>query len=76
MTASRPLDWHGCLVDGQHRGAAIPETGVLVRAQVTSHLSPETSSAIDGGRVRTARDFVAQMTEPTARPAKRFNRNT
>ncbi|MEU4075881.1 hypothetical protein DEJ45_17355 [Streptomyces venezuelae] len=57
------LDWHGCLIDGQHRAAAIMETGVTVTAQVTYNLSPETFSAIDGGRVRTAGDFVAQMTE-------------
>lgn len=57
------LDWHGCLIDGQHRAAAIIETGTTVTAQVTYNLSPETFSAIDGGRVRTAGDFVAQITE-------------
>ncbi|MFP3989420.1 hypothetical protein U9R90_18385 [Streptomyces sp. E11-3] len=57
------LDWHGCLIDGQHRAAAIIETGTSVTAQVTYNLSPETFTAIDGGRVRTAGDFVAQITE-------------
>ncbi|WP_052287482.1 hypothetical protein [Streptomyces sp. 769] len=57
------LDWHGCLIDGQHRAAAIIETGATVTAQVTYNLSPDTFAAIDGGRVRTAGDFVAQITE-------------
>ncbi|MGG2461583.1 hypothetical protein ACO0M4_17480 [Streptomyces sp. RGM 3693] len=57
------LDWHGCLIDGQHRAAAIIETGVTVTAQVTYNLSPDTFAAIDGGRVRSAADFVAQITE-------------
>lgn len=57
------LDWHGCLIDGQHRAAAIIETGITVTAQVTYNLSPDTFAAIDGGRVRTAGDFVAQVTE-------------
>ncbi|MEV7197183.1 hypothetical protein AB0N81_36055 [Streptomyces sp. NPDC093510] len=57
------LDWHGCLIDGQHRAAAIIETGTAVTAQVTYNLSPDTFAAIDGGRVRTAGDFVAQITE-------------
>ncbi|MFG2718820.1 hypothetical protein ACGFW5_11060 [Streptomyces sp. NPDC048416] len=57
------LDWHGCLIDGQHRAAAIIETGTTVTAQVTYNLSPESFAAIDGGRVRSAGDFVAQITE-------------
>ncbi|MFE7135680.1 hypothetical protein ACFVIM_32980 [Streptomyces sp. NPDC057638] len=57
------LDSHGCLIDGQHRAAAIIETGVTVTAQVTYNLSPDTFAAIDGGRVRAAGDFVAQITE-------------
>ncbi|MEU6826366.1 hypothetical protein ABZ921_37620 [Streptomyces atriruber] len=57
------LDLHGCLIDGQHRAAAIIETDVTVTAQVTYNLSPDTFTAIDGGRVRTAGDFVAQITE-------------
>ncbi|WP_328318371.1 hypothetical protein [Streptomyces sp. NBC_00388] len=57
------LDWHGCLIDGQHRAAAIIETGATVTAQVTYNLSPESFAAIDGGRVRSAGDFVAQITE-------------
>ncbi|SFE33058.1 hypothetical protein SAMN05216251_102512 [Actinacidiphila alni] len=57
------LDWHGCLIDGQHRAAAIIETGLTVTAQVTYNLDPETFAAIDGGRVRSAGDFVAQITE-------------
>ncbi|WP_234306538.1 hypothetical protein [Streptomyces sp. NRRL F-2799] len=57
------LDWHGCLIDGQHRAAAIMETGTPVTAQVTYNLSPDAFAAIDGGRVRTAGDFVAQITE-------------
>ncbi|MFJ4794050.1 hypothetical protein [Kitasatospora purpeofusca] len=57
------LDWHGCLIDGQHRAAAIIDTGMTVTAQVTYNLDPETFAAIDGGRVRTAGDFVAQITE-------------
>ncbi|MEV6474504.1 hypothetical protein [Streptomyces sp. NPDC051657] len=57
------LDWHGCLIDGQHRAAAIIETNATVTAQVTYNLTPDTFTAIDGGRVRTAGDFVAQITE-------------
>ncbi|AOP51688.1 hypothetical protein SL103_34275 [Streptomyces lydicus] len=36
---------------------------MTVTAQVTYHLSPEAFAAIDGGRVRAAGDFVAQITE-------------
>ena len=57
------LDWHGCLIDGQHRAAALIETDMTVTAQVTYNLAPDTFAAIDGGRVRTAGDFVAQITE-------------
>ncbi|WP_405788957.1 hypothetical protein [Streptomyces sp. NBC_01367] len=56
------LDWHGCLIDGQHRAAALIETDMTVTAQVTYNLAPDTFAAIDGGRVRTAGDFVAQIT--------------
>lgn len=57
------LDVHGCLIDGQHRAAAIIETGATVTAQVTYNLSPDSFAAIDGGRVRSAGDFVAQLTD-------------
>lgn len=57
------LDVHGCLIDGQHRAAAIIETGAVVTAQVTYNLSPDSFAAIDGGRVRSAGDFVAQLTD-------------
>ncbi|MGW4506157.1 hypothetical protein ACWENO_16105 [Streptomyces sp. NPDC004436] len=57
------LDWHGCLIDGQHRAAALIETGMTVTAQVTYNLDPDSFAAIDGGRVRTAGDFVAQITQ-------------
>lgn len=57
------LDWHGCLIDGQHRAAALIETDMTVTAQVTYNLPPDTFAAIDGGRVRTAGDFIAQITE-------------
>ncbi len=57
------LDWHGCLIDGQHRAAALIETGITVTAQVTYNMDPDTFAAIDGGRVRTAGDFIAQITQ-------------
>jgi hypothetical protein len=57
------LDRHGCLIDGQHRAAAIIETNMTVTAQVTYNLDPDAFAAIDGGRVRTAGDFIAQITE-------------
>ncbi|MER8186724.1 hypothetical protein [Kitasatospora sp. NPDC094015] len=57
------LDWHGCLIDGQHRAAALIETNTTVTAQVTYNLDPEAFAAIDGGRVRTAGDFISQITE-------------
>lgn len=57
------LDRHGCLIDGQHRAAALIETKMTVTAQVTYNLDPEAFAAIDGGRVRTAGDFVAQLTD-------------
>ncbi|MCK8676445.1 hypothetical protein [Streptomyces lichenis] len=57
------LDWHGCLIDGQHRAAAIIDTEMTVTAQVTYNLSPDTFAAIDGGRIRTPGDFVAQITQ-------------
>lgn len=56
------LDLHGCLIDGQHRAQAIIDTGVSVTAQVTYDLDPDAFTAIDGGRVRTAGDHVAQAT--------------
>lgn len=57
------LDWHGCLIDGQHRAAALIETGMTVTSQVTYNMDPDAFAAIDGGRVRTAGDFVAQLTD-------------
>ncbi|MFE6780118.1 hypothetical protein [Streptomyces sp. NPDC057702] len=54
------LDLHGCLIDGQHRAQAIIDTEISVTAQVTYDLAPDAFSAIDGGRVRTAGDYVAQ----------------
>ncbi|MEV5618249.1 MULTISPECIES: hypothetical protein [Streptomyces] len=57
------LDLHGCLIDGQHRAAALIETDTTVTAQVTYNLHPDTFAAIDGGRVRTAGDFVAKLTD-------------
>ncbi|WKK27044.1 hypothetical protein QZH56_16485 [Streptomyces olivoreticuli] len=54
------LDLHGCLIDGQHRAQAIIDTGISVTAQVTYDLDPDAFAAIDGGRVRTAGDYVAQ----------------
>ncbi|MDV9171019.1 hypothetical protein R6V09_12845 [Streptomyces sp. W16] len=57
------LDWHGCLIDGQHRAAALMETAMTVTAQVTYNLDPDTFAAIDGGRVRSAGDFISQITE-------------
>ncbi|MFF8442788.1 hypothetical protein ACF07U_18190 [Streptomyces californicus] len=57
------LDRHGCLIDGQHRAAALIETNMTVTAQVTYNLDPEAFAAIDGGRVRTAGDFVAKLTD-------------
>lgn len=56
------LDLHGCLIDGQHRAQAIIDTGISVTAQVTYDLAPDAFAAIDGGRVRTAGDHVAQAT--------------
>jgi hypothetical protein len=56
------LDVHGCLIDGQHRAQAIIDTGISVTAQVTYDLDPDAFTAIDGGRVRTAGDHVAQVT--------------
>ncbi|MEU5051488.1 hypothetical protein [Streptomyces sp. NPDC021096] len=54
------LDLHGCLIDGQHRAQAIIDTGISVTAQVTYDLDPDAFAAIDGGRVRTTGDYVAQ----------------
>ncbi len=56
------LDLHGCLIDGQHRAQAIIDTGISVTAQVTYGLDPDAFAAIDGGRVRTTGDYVAQAT--------------
>ncbi|MBM4794488.1 hypothetical protein HXP44_21055 [Streptomyces sioyaensis] len=66
------LDLHGCLIDGQHRAQAIIDTGISVTAQVTYDLAPDAFAAIDGGRVRTAGDHVAQATGMAQNSANYF----
>jgi hypothetical protein len=49
----------GSIVDGQHRIAAIAESGVPVIINVTRGLAPESIDAIDTGRPRRAHDILA-----------------
>lgn len=54
------IDWHGNLIDGQHRLLAVIEAGVPVRMLVARGVDPETYKVIDTGTKRTAGDILGQ----------------
>lgn len=53
------FDYNDRLIDGQHRLWAIVESKTTVIMQVTFGLHPDTQLAVDGGRVRSARDVIS-----------------
>lgn len=53
------VDWNGNLLDGQHRLAAVAESGRTVKMLVVSNLPPETQQTIDVGTRRTASDMLS-----------------
>lgn len=52
------FDTYGRLIDGQHRLAAIIESGVVVPMFVVRGLDPSAQDVIDTGRARTASDAL------------------
>lgn len=52
------IDWHGRLLDGQHRLRAIQDSGISVEMLVVEGLDPATQTVIDNGMKRTAGDAL------------------
>jgi hypothetical protein len=52
------FDIHGNLLDGQHRLAAIAQTGITQRLLIVSGIDPQVRSVIDTGAVRTGGDAL------------------
>lgn len=52
------LDTEGVLLDGQHRLAAVVESGKTIPMMVTYDLPPETFTTVDVGRRRSASDAL------------------
>lgn len=55
------FDWHGVLLDGQHRLRAIIDSGVSAECLVVYGLNPECFPTIDGGSKRTSGHHVAVL---------------
>jgi hypothetical protein len=52
------FDWHGNLIDGQHRLIAIAKTGATVPINLSSNCDPGTFIACDIGTARTSSDVL------------------
>jgi len=52
------FDWHGNLIDGQHRLMAIIESGVTVSMYVTYNCDPDIFKVIDSGSTRNTNDVL------------------
>ena len=52
------FDWNGVLMDGQHRCAAVIESGATIRALVVRNLDPATREIMDTGTKRTPADAL------------------
>lgn len=52
------LDWHGNILDGQHRLVAIAETGIPVKIYVTYNCDPAIFNVIDSGSPRNSADVL------------------
>lgn len=50
------FDRNGDMIDGQHRMAAVVETGVTLEFVIVRGLAPDSQKYMDGGRTRTAVD--------------------
>ncbi len=55
------FDWHGRLIDGQHRMLAIIRAGVPVRMAVVRGVDPDAFKTIDSGRKRSAADVFGTL---------------
>lgn len=55
------FDWHGNLVDGQHRLHAILKSGVTVQTYAYKGLNPDHFAVLDTGAARSAGDFLKKM---------------
>lgn len=53
------FDWHGNLVDGQHRLIAIAKSGMTVPVSVTTNCDPSIFIACDIGTARTSGDVLS-----------------
>ena len=76
------FDKNGCLIDGQHRLAAIVESGVALPLLVVNNLDTHSQQTIDIGRARTTADMVRLLQIPNpnviaaaANVIIRFDRN-
>jgi len=55
------FDWHGNLVDGQHRLHAIMKSGVTLQVYAYRGLNPDHFAVLDTGAARSAGDFLKKM---------------
>jgi hypothetical protein len=55
------FDWHGNLVDGQHRLHAILKSGVTLQVYAYRGLNPDHFAVLDTGAARSAGDFLKKM---------------
>jgi hypothetical protein len=53
------FDWHGNLIDGQHRLIAISKSGITVPVLVTTNCDPSIFIACDIGTARTSSDVLS-----------------
>lgn len=60
MESGEPIkiDWHGILIDGQHRLAAIIKSGIPAKLDLTYGLPPKAFDVIDTGAVRQLYDVL------------------
>lgn len=66
LTSPEPIifDFNGELINGQHRLAAVVESGCTVQLTVTRGVDPETFKVIDSGVNRTMADRLHQVDVP------------
>lgn len=53
------FDWNGAMLDGQHRLAAVVESGATIQSLVIHNLPPTTQETVDTGARRTPGDIFA-----------------
>jgi hypothetical protein len=55
------INSNGALQDGQHRLAAVVQSGTTIYADITVGCAPESFAVLDSGRKRTAADVLSMM---------------